>query len=358
MKKKASVKALINIKSLPAKRREEIRGKLFALWRKGVKAYAAAKQLRIHERTAYHLYGRFRDEREGAVAEKRRGPAASPRASLTPGETERLAAAVSGGDPRQLVLGFALWSSRAVVAFAREKFGKEISRRAARRLVRRLGYTYQRPVRRAREQDAAAVRGWLDRDYPAIRTLARENGASIFWADEASCQASGVKARGYSPRGRAPVLNAPANRRVRCNYIAAVSNRGELYFQTFADTMTADRFRRFAQGLVADVGGPVVLIVDNLRVHHADCLQGWLGEMERSGSLWVRYLPSYSPELNPEEYLNRDVKAAAAERDIPGTAEKLAEQTVAHLQKRRNDPDAVRRVAFGHRSVAYARDNT
>ena len=152
-------------------------------------------------------------------------------------------------------------------------------------------------------------------------------------------------------------MNAPANRRCRCNYIAAVSNRGELYFQTFADTMTGGKLMRFAQGLVADADRPVVLIVDNLRGHHADCLQGWLGAMEKGKSLWAAHLPSCSPGLNPEEYLNRDVKAAAAERDIPGTAEKLAEQTVAHLQKRRDDPDAVRSVAFGHRSVAYANDD-
>lgn len=173
-----------------------------------------------------------------------------------------------------------------------------------------------------------AVRDWLEKDYPAIRRLARENRAEIFWEDEAACQASETKARGYSPRGKAPVLRVPSVRDIRCNYAAAVSNRGELYFEPFEGTLNAERFRGFLEGLMEDVGKPVVLITDNLKVHHANCLKDWFGEQETVGKLWIRYLPSYSPELNPEEYINRDVKAAAAEMDIPGTAEEITARTV------------------------------
>ena len=351
--KKSSV-ILVNVKSLPEKRRREIRHRLFLAWKDGVKAYSAAKKLRIHARNVHLLYRRFETEGEGAVEEKRRGPAQSPRSVLTPKERDKLASAISGGSPRQLVLGFALWSSRAVVAYARKKFGKSMARRTARRILQRMGFTYQCPVRRAREQNPAAVAEWLEKEYPAIRRLAKEKQAEIFWEDEATCQASTVKACGYSPRGTAPVLRIPANRDIRCNYAAAVNNRGALFFETFGGTMNADVFKGFVEHLLQDVGKPVVLIADNLRVHHANCLQDWFREQEAAGRLWMRYLPSYSPELNPEEYLNRDVKASAAESAIPKTAEEITANTVQHLEACRQDPETVRRVAFHHPAVAYA----
>ncbi len=356
MKKHKAPQTLVHLKSLPKKRRQVFRQKLFEAWTSGVTAYKAAQQLRISSKCAYKLYARFAKEGEDAVAEKARGAKNSPRGILSPQEREKLSKAVSGGNPKQLKL-FSLWSSRAVVAWVRETFGKAMSRRTARRLLRAMGFTYQCPVRRAREQDAAAVRKWLDEEYPAIRALAHGNKAGIFWADEATAQASATKARGYAPRGQSPVLAVPANRGVRCNYIAAVSNRGELYFETFETPMNAVLFKHFAEGLVADAAQPVVLIVDNLKVHHATCLADWFREMEEARKLWIRHLPSYSPELNPEEYLNRDVKADAAEKALPATAEGMVRQTREHLESRRRDRAAVRRVAFGHPAVRYAADN-
>ncbi|MGN0843656.1 MAG: transposase [Kiritimatiellia bacterium] len=54
------------------------------------------------------------------------------------------------------------------------------------------------------------------------------------------------------------------------------------------------------------------LIDDNLRVHHANCLEQWL--LERGDRIRLHFFPSYSPERNPDEYLNRDVKAAMSEK--------------------------------------------
>ena len=354
MKKRNAATSLVDFKSLPRKRRVSIRQGLYEEFRAGTTAYKAAKRWRIRPSSVYALYKRFQKEGESAVKEKKRGPAKSPRAILASSERDKLASAISRGDPRQLVLDFALWSSRAVVSYVRKKFGKSMSRQTARRLLQAMGFTYQCPVRHAREQNRGEVKKWLRTTYPAIRKLARKHGAAIFWADESSVMGSTVKARGYSRRGCPPVLKAPANRGVRCNYIAAVDNRGKLFFRVFEGAMDADLFKEFILGLLEEAGHPVVLIVDNLKVHHANCLQDWYLEMAKGKKLWMRYLPSYSPELNPEEYLNRDVKANAAERAIPGSKEGMVEQTRSHLESRRGDPEAVKRIAFRHPAVRYA----
>lgn len=353
MKPRHHPKTLINLKSLPRSKREIVRRQLFSLYEKGIKPHAAAMSLRLNPSCVHALFARFRAEGEQAVKERKRGPASSPKAILTKSQKDELARAISQSSPRQLVFGFALWSSKAVVAYVRKKFHKTLCRRTARRYLRELGFTYQCPVRRAREQNPAAIQTWLQETYPAIKAEASRKGARIYWADESTVMASTTKARGYSPRGTAPVLEAPANRSVRCSYIAAVDNKGELFFQTFDGAMDAARFKAFILALLEDAGVPVSLIVDNLKVHHATCLKTWFSEMEREKNFRIHYLPSYAPEYNPEEYLNRNIKAAAAEQALPASQQAAVLQTTATLQRHRDDRESVRRL-FKNEKVRYA----
>lgn len=353
MKRKTKTGILINLKSLPREKREGMRRKIFEKFGAGIKSHAAAAQLRLNPSCVHRLYERFALEGEKAVREKKRGPAAHPAAKLDAGQKEALARAITHGSPKQLVFDFALWSSKAVVEFVRRKFGKTICRRTARRILGQMGFTYQCPVRQAREQNPEAVRTWLEETYPAIKREAQETGARIYWADESAVMVLATKARGYSPRGVSPVLKTTANRSVRCNYIAAVDSRGEMFFQTFEGAMNADLFKGFVLALLEENGGPLVLIVDNLKVHHARCLQEWFREMERTRGFRIRYLPSHAPEYNPEEYLNRNIKARTAEQALPASKEAAVRQTTANLRKQREDKAAIRAL-FKNEKVKYA----
>ena len=67
-------------------------------------------------------------------------------------------------------------------------------------------------------------------------------------------------------------------------------------------------------------------------------VQTWLEENSQKIKLF--HLPSYSPELNPDEYLNRDVKASLAEKKRPRTAKAQKADVVAHLSARKNEPES------------------
>lgn len=343
----------INLKTLPRAKREVLRQQAFAAFKAGRNAYAVSKELNLNESCVDNWFARFRQEGESALKERRRGPAPETKASLTTEEVRRLLKAVTGTTPDQLMFDFALWSSRAVVAFVEKKFKKHICRRTARRYLQRLGFTYQCPIRRAREQNAAAVETWLNQTYPQIKREAAANSAKILWADEATVQVGGIKPRGYAPRGRPPILRTTGNRSTRCNMISAVGNRGELMFMTFKDSMNVDIFKLFIGQVIKEVGGPVTMIVDNLKVHHAKCLEDWLKERKEKDSFTLKYLPSYSPELNPDEYLNRDVKAGLAERALPADAKSVTDAVVKHLTGRKQNPEKVRNL-FKKEEVRYA----
>lgn len=343
----------INLKSLPRAKREVFRRQAFAAFKAGKKAYSVAKDLNLNESCVDNWYARFRREGDSALKEHRRGPAPETKASLSAEEVQALLKAVTGTTPDQLMFDFALWSSRAVEAFVAKKFGKRVCRRTARRHLQRLGFTYQCPIRRAREQNAAAVDTWLKQTYPRIKAEAARISAKILWADEATVQVGGIKPRGYARRGQPPILRTTGNRSVRCNTISAIGNKGDLMFMTFDGSMNVDIFKQFILQTIKEVGGPVTMIVDNLKVHHANCLADWLKERKVKDSFSLEYLPSYSPELNPDEYLNRDVKAGLAERALPADSKAVSAAVVEHLEGRKRTPEKVRNL-FKKSEVRYA----
>ena len=105
---------------------------------------------------------------------------------LSDAQMKELKKAVIDKTPDQLKFDFAPWSSKAIREYVRREYGMSISRRTARRYMQKMGFTYQCPVKAAREQNPALVRKWLETDYPAIRKEAAESGSAICWADESS----------------------------------------------------------------------------------------------------------------------------------------------------------------------------
>lgn len=347
----------INLKSLPRARREQLRTAAFRAFQQKRTAYAAAKELQLNESCVGAWFRRFAEDGELAVAEKKRGPSVSPHATLSAEERAALAKAMTGSTPDRLMFDFALWSSRAVVAFVRRRFHKDMGRRAARRCLQRLGFTCQCPIRRAREQNPKRVAGWLNVEYPRIKAEARRRNARIMWGDEATVQVGGLRPRGFSVRGEPPVLRTSANRSVRRSMISAAGNCGDLVFMTFTDPMNVAKFKRFIAQLTKEIGRPVTLIVDNLRVHHAKALGEWLGAKKKECGFVLEYLPSYSPELNPDEYLNRDVKANLSERALPRNALAVRSAVRRHLKSRKKNAASVRRL-FEKKEVRYAAADT
>ena len=349
---KAKLRTVNNVQALSESKRCAIRRKIFTAFTEGLTKYAAAKKFRVHERTVGRWYKKFEENGESAVHGSKRGPKAGGKLhKLSDEQMKALKKVVIDKTPDQLKFDFALWSSKAIKEYVQSEFGQTITRRTARRYMQKMGFSYQCPVRFAREQLPAQVKKWLDETYPEIKKEAVKCGASILWADESTVHSAETKAHGYSPIGIAPVLRSPANRSIRCNMISAVGNKGDMQFMVFEGAMNVDIFKDFISRLTKDSTSQIFLIVDNLRVHHAKCLEPWLKEHAKEIRLF--YLPSYSPELNPDEYLNRDLKATMAEQSRPSSKKALRTRVEAHLEARRNDRDAVKRL-FQKPEVRYA----
>ena len=122
--------------------------------------------------------------------------------------------------------------------------------------------------------------------------------------------------------------------KLRCNeklnMISTVTNRGLMRFMFYRETMTAQLLIRFLKRLIRSSQKKIFLILDNLRVHHSKLLQEWL--IENKAFIEIFYLPSYSPDLNPDELLNRDLKAALSKTPAAKRNGELEEHAKSHMR--------------------------
>ena len=213
--------------------------------------------------------------------------------------------------PDQLKLPFALWTREAVKGLIKLKFGIGISLSTVGRYLKRWGFTPQKPAKRAIEQDSEQVRQWLDNEYPAIKQQAKEESAEIHWGDEMGARSDHQAGRTYGRKGQTPII-PHTGKRFGCNMISTITNRETLRFMVFSKRFNADMFITFLRRLVKSAGRKVYLIVDRHPVHRSGKVERWLDKHKEQ--ILMFFLPSYSPELNPDELLNNDVKSNAVGR--------------------------------------------
>ena len=133
--------------------------------------------------------------------------------------------------------------------------------------------------------------------------------------------------------------------------ISALTNKGELRWMLLDGAVKAPALIRFIQRLVKDAGRKVFLVLDNLPVHRARAVQDWLAE--RRAEIEVFHLPPYSPELNPDEGLNADLKQAATRKPPARSKDELKRNLVSHLRSLSKRPSRIRSY-FGHQTFRYA----
>ena len=122
-------------------------------------------------------------------------------------------------------------------------------------------------------------------------------------------------------------------------------------FMLYEGALNADRFITFLRRLIKDAGQKVFLVVDNLKVHHANKVKAWVER--HAHEIELVYLPAYAPEHNPDEYLNNDLKQTLRQAPQPGSKDELVETTRAALRTIQRAPARVR-AYFRPNPVKYA----
>lgn len=298
--------------------------------RDGESPEVVIKALGFHRSVIYEWLGRFRN---GGMAALEAQPVPGRPSKLGPKEMQRLVRLITSKNPLQLRFPFALWTRSMIQELIWREFGVSLSESAVGRMLRRLGLSPQRPLFRAYQQDPEAVQRWREEDYPAIQKLAKQEDAVIYFGDEAGIRSDYHSGTTWAPQGQTPVVRTTGSR-FGMNLISAVSAKGQLRFMVTPQRMTAPVFVEFLRRLIHNQERPVFLIVDNHSTHKARMVKDFVEEAK--GKLRLFYLPPYSPQLNPDEWVWRHVKHHRVGRQVvtgPAQFQELVLNSLRRLQK-------------------------
>jgi transposase len=270
--------------------------------RLGVHPEDVAAALGLDRSTVYAWKAAYERGGEAALAAK---PHPGKPSRLTQTQLDELFALITEHDPRDYGSTEHLWTRDLVADLMAEVFDVRFSAQWTGRILRRLGLSPQRPKYRASEQDPGAVTAWREQVYPAIRAEAAQVGATIYFGDEAGVSVDHHAGTTWAPVGQTPVAQATAQKS-RVNMVSAIEQRGRIHFEVSEGSFNSDSFIGFCRKLLADDGGKVFLIVDNSRIHHAKAVFDYVGTT--GGQLKLFFLPTYAPELNPDEWVWKHVK--------------------------------------------------
>lgn len=340
----------IDTRTLPLEVLNERRRRAVKLRESGMTLREVAAQAELSVPTVMAAHRAYLAGGWAAVKVKPRGRQAGDGRQLSPADEAAIRRLICDRTPDQLKLQFALWTRQAVAQLIEIEIGLQLPIRTVGDYLKRWGFTPQKPIKKAYEQRPAEVKRWLDDTYPQIAARAKREDAEIHWGDETGLRSDDVRGRGYAPKGQTPVLRVN-NKREGLSIISTVTNQGKVRWKVFEGAMHADLLIDFFKRLVQDSERKVFLILDNLKVHHARKVKAWLAE--HADEMEVFYLPSYSPELNPDECLNADLKQAVTRRAPARSKKQLKDAAIGHLRKLQKSPGRVRRY-FMHKPVRYA----
>jgi len=328
---------------------EQIRRKAVAAVDNGMTHVKAAEVFGVTRHSVDRWVRAYRAAGADALKAQKRGPKGE-RGRLKRRQAAAVCNLIRDRHPEQLKLPFVLWTADAVRQLIQRQYKVRVSARTVRRYLARWGFTPQKPVRRAYEQDDVAVQRWLKKEYPAIRATAKREKALIYWGDEMGLRSDHQAGRSYAPKGKTPTIPG-TGQRFGCNVLSALTNRGHLDFMVFKKGFTAAVFLRFLRRLVKQAKRKVFIIVDRHPVHRSKKVRQWLEK--NAARIRLFFLPGYSPQLNPDEMVNQDVKTNAVGRRRAHNHSQLMGHVRRYLERRRANPDLVRRY-FHEASVRYA----
>ena len=343
----------IDARKLSPRELSEKRKIAIKLREKGVPNKEVAEIVGISAQTISTYYTQYKNSGANVFKVKSAGRPKKSGKRLSDEQEAKIIRMLIDTNPQQLQFKFALWTREAVRQLIFRELEIDMPISTVGDYLAKWQFTSKKPIKRAYERKDVNTQKWLNEEYPQIKKEAKSENADIWWADETACVSLPSNLKGYAPIGskNKPILNHPAQK-FKINMISAITNTGKSMFALYEESVNIERFIDFCQKVIeSNNGKKVFLIVDNLRVHHAKLVKEW--EEENSKYIKLFYLPPYSPEFNPDEYLNQDYKRNANKNNIPKNQKELKENTQNYMENLQKNPQKIANF-FQYPSVKYA----
>jgi transposase len=303
--------------------------------REGADVASVALAYGVNVRSVFRWLADFANGGHSALLAK---PIPGRPPKISAGEMQWIAQAVRDHTPLQYKFNYGLWTLSLIGGLIDRQFGKKLSLSAVSRVMKLLGFSAQKPLYQAWQQDAQLVRQWETQTYPAIRAQARKEGAIIYFGDESGIRSDYHAGTTWAPKGQTPVIEA-TGARFSLNMISAVSPKGEFRFMVHEGGVTANVFREFLSRLMIGSTAPIFLILDGHPVHKAKVVKAFV--QAQQGRLKLFYLPPYSPHLNPDEQVWAHVKQRVAKQLVESKTD-MKQRVISALRRIQKLPEIVK----------------
>ena len=327
----------------------EKKQQVIRLKQKGYKGKEIEELTLVSEHQVSVIWRAFCKGGAKAIQPKKRGRRIGEQKLLNAEQEKEIRKIIIDKTPDQVKLSFMLWTRQAISELIMQKYGITLSLRCITNYMKRWGFTCQRPTKKAYVQDNVKVRRFMDEEYPAIATRAKAENAEIYWGDEMGVDNQEHYQRGFAPKGEPPVISI-VSKRERTNMISAITNRGSLRFMIYDEKMSQQKLIEFMERMIKDSTRKIFLILDNLRVHHGKLVKEWLEKHKDEIELF--FIPPYSPELNPDEYLNHAVRKHVHSGIAPKTKSEIKDKLGKFMHRLTYYTDEIQ-AFFRHRNVRY-----
>jgi len=217
-----------------------LRKQAVQLHKRGIKILEIADITGVSRNTVGTWLKKYRTDGTKSLKNKKRGRKYGEQRTLTPEQEHEVQKLIQDKTPDQLKMSFALWNRKAIKDLIKRLYSIDMPIRTVGDYLKRWGFTPQRPLKRAYEQNPAKVKKWMTEDYPAITKRAHLEGAEIQWGDETGLKNDSHYSRGYAPAGQTPVLHQNA-KRFSMSMISSVTNRGKVRFMCYACLLQVER---------------------------------------------------------------------------------------------------------------------
>ena len=343
----------IDGRKLDKKTLQYLRNRAIKLREDGMSNNETAKILGVNKETTSKWYSAYKRDGDKALKVKKTGRPKNVGKKLSDEQEAKIIRMLIDTTPEQLKFKFALWTREAVQTLIKHETDIDMPISTVGYYLAKWKFTSKKPIKRAYERKDNATKAWLEEIYPKIKKEAKKDNADIWWADETACQNLANNLKGYAPIGthNKPVLEHTA-KKFKINMISAITNTSKSMFSLYDESIKIDSFIEFCKKVIdSNSGKKVFLIVDNLRVHHAKIVKAW--EEENKDKIKLFYLAAYSPDYNPDEYLNQDYKQSANKYELPTSQKQLRTNTEKYMLSLQKNSQKVANF-FKHPKVQYA----
>ena len=342
----------IDARKLSPRELSEKRKIAIKLREKGVPNKEVAEIVGISAQTISTYYTQYKNSGANVFKVKSAGRPKKSGKRLSDEQEAKIIRMLIDTNPQQLQFKFALWTREAVRQLIFRELEIDMPISTVGDYLAKWQFTSKKPIKRAYERKDVNTQKWLNEEYPQIKKEAKSENADIWWADETACVSLPSNLKGYAPIGskNKPILNHPAQK-FKINMISAITNTGKTMFALYDESVNVEKFIDFLQKVIESSEKKVYMIVDNLRVHHAKLVTAWIEK--HKNRIAIFYLPPYSPDYNPDEYLNQDYKRNANKNRIPTNLKELRENTENYMDNLIKDTQKVSNF-FKHPSISYA----